>query len=658
MLSINTDKTLSSAKELKGGRQMEKLRMKSKDMIQESIEKIGSLFPNVITETKDEKGNIIRAIDFEMLRQELSGEIVEGSKERYQLTWPGKKEALVLANTPTDKTLRPVKEESLDWEHTQNIFIEGDNLEALKLLQESYLNKIKFIYIDPPYNTGNDFIYKDKFVMDKTQYAKKSGQIDQEGNKLVQITEYHGRYHSDWLSMIYPRLKLARNLLSEDGVILISIDDNEVHNLRKICDEIFGERNFVTNFIWRKSKGSGNDSKYLMVETEYILLYAKNIEHLKFNNRLVDLDNGKYAYKDEYFEERGGYNLEKLDRGSKGYVESLDFGIEAPDGTLVFPNNRKAKFNDGWRWVWSKSKVEWGLKNGYIVFKKGSDNQWNVYYKNYAKVDNEGKPIVRTKLYKNHIGFEETILNIQANREMKRLFGNAYFSYPKPTSLIKYLISMFHLENEIILDFFAGSGTTAHAVMQLNAEDGGNRRYIMVQLPEPCNEASEAHKGRYNNIADIAKDRIRLAGEKIREETGADIDYGFRVYKVDSSNMKDVYYAPDKLSQATLDELESNIKEDRSGLDLLIQVMLETGLELSLPIETKMISGKEVHFVAGNLLVACFDENVDEELIRQIAQTKPSKAVFRDSSFSSCPDKINLEEIFKSISPETQIKVL
>jgi len=637
---------------------MEKLRMKSKDMIQESIEKIGSLFPNVITETKDEKGNIIRAIDFEMLRQELSGEIVEGSKERYQLTWPGKKEALVLANTPTDKTLRPVKEESLDWEHTQNIFIEGDNLEALKLLQESYLNKIKFIYIDPPYNTGNDFIYKDKFVMDKTQYAKKSGQIDQEGNKLVQITEYHGRYHSDWLSMIYPRLKLARNLLSEDGVILISIDDNEVHNLRKICDEIFGERNFVTNFIWRKSKGSGNDSKYLMVETEYILLYAKNIEHLKFNNRLVDLDNGKYAYKDEYFEERGGYNLEKLDRGSKGYVESLDFGIEAPDGTLVFPNNRKAKFNDGWRWVWSKSKVEWGLKNGYIVFKKGSDNQWNVYYKNYAKVDNEGKPIVRTKLYKNHIGFEETILNIQANREMKRLFGNAYFSYPKPTSLIKYLISMFHLENEIILDFFAGSGTTAHAVMQLNAEDGGNRRYIMVQLPEPCNEASEAHKGRYNNIADIAKDRIRLAGEKIREETGADIDYGFRVYKVDSSNMKDVYYAPDKLSQATLDELESNIKEDRSGLDLLIQVMLETGLELSLPIETKMISGKEVHFVAGNLLVACFDENVDEELIRQIAQTKPSKAVFRDSSFSSCPDKINLEEIFKSISPETQIKVL
>jgi len=637
---------------------MEKLRMKSKDMIQESIEKIGSLFPNVITETKDEKGNIIRAIDFEMLRQELSGEIVEGSKERYQLTWPGKKEALVLANTPTDKTLRPVKEESLDWEHTQNIFIEGDNLEALKLLQESYLNKIKFIYIDPPYNTGNDFIYKDKFVMDKTQYAKKSGQIDQEGNKLVQITEYHGRYHSDWLSMIYPRLKLARNLLSEDGVILISIDDNEVHNLRKICDEIFGERNFVTNFIWRKSKGSGNDSKYLMVETEYILLYAKNIEHLKFNNRLVDLDNGKYAYKDEYFEERGGYNLEKLDRGSKGYVESLDFGIEAQNGTLVFPNNRKAKFNDGWRWVWSKSKVEWGLKNGYIVFKKGSDNQWNVYYKNYAKVDNEGKPIVRTKLYKNHIGFEETILNIQANREMKRLFGNAYFSYPKPTSLIKYLISMFHLENEIILDFFAGSGTTAHAVMQLNAEDGGNRRYIMVQLPEPCNEASEAHKGRYNNIADIAKDRIRLAGEKIREETGADIDYGFRVYKVDSSNMKDVYYAPDKLSQATLDELESNIKEDRSGLDLLIQVMLETGLELSLPIETKMISGKEVHFVAGNLLVACFDENVDEELIRQIAQTKPSKAVFRDSSFSSCPDKINLEEIFKSISPETQIKVL
>jgi len=637
---------------------MDKLKMKSKDLIQENIEKIAILFPNVVTEIRDEEGNITRAIDFELLKQELCCEIVEGNKERYQLTWPGKKEALILANAPTNKTLRPVKKDSLNWETTQNLFIEGDNLEVLKLLQESYLNKIKFIYIDPPYNTGNDFIYKDKFTMDKTLYAKKSGQMDQEGNKLFQNTEYNGRYHSDWLTMMYPRLKLARNLLSEDGVMLISIDDNEIHNMRRICDEIFGERNFVTNFIWRKSKGSGNDSKYVMVETEYILLYAKNIENLKFNNMLVDIKSGKYPYKDEYFEERGGYNLEKLDRGSKGYVETLDFGIEAPDGTLVFPNNRKEKYNDGWRWVWSKSKVEWGIKNGYIVFKKCNDNNWSVYYKNYAKVDNEGNPIIRTKLYKNHIGFEETILNVQANHEMKRLFENSYFSYPKPTNLLKYLISMFYLDNEIILDFFAGSATTAHAVMQLNAEDGGNRKYIMVQLQEPCAENSEAHIVSYKNIAEIAKERIRRAGKKIKEETDADIDYGFRVYKVDSSNMKEVYYTPDKLSQEVLDELESNIKEDRTGLDLLVQVMLEAGLELSVPMETKQINGKEVHFVAGNSLVACFDENVDEELIKVIAKQKPLKVVFRDSSFCSCPDKINLEEIFKAISPHTDIKVL
>ena len=315
---------------------MNKLKMKTKNIAQENIEKIGKLFPNVITEIKDENGNITRAIDFELLKQELSGQIVEGSKERYQITWPGKKEALILANSPTNKTLRPVEEDSLNWETTQNLFIEGDNLEVLKLLQESYLNKIKFIYIDPPYNTGKDFIYRDNFTLDKTKYAKKSGQVDQEGNRLFQITEYHGRYHSDWLTMIYPRLKLARNLLSEDGVILISIDDNEVHNLRRICDEIFGERNFVANFIWRKSKGSGNDSKYLMVETEYILLYAKNIENLQFKNQVIDVDNGNYKYKDEYYEERGGYNLEKLDRGSKGYVESLDFGIKAPDGTPLY----------------------------------------------------------------------------------------------------------------------------------------------------------------------------------------------------------------------------------------------------------------------------------------------------------------------------------
>lgn len=637
---------------------MKKLKMKSKNLTKENIERIGKLFPNVITEIKDEDGNITHAIDFELLQQELSDEIVEGSKERYQLTWPGKKEAIVRANTPIDKTLRPVKEDSVSWEDTENLYIEGDNMEVLKLLQESYLNKIKCIYIDPPYNTGKDFIYKDNFTQDKDEYAEESGQVDEDGNRLFQNTEYNGRFHSDWLTMMYPRLKLARNLLSEDGVIFISIDDNEVHNLRKICDEIFGERNFVNVFVWRKSKGSGNDSKYIIVETEYILLYAKNIENVKFNNQIKSIDDSKFKYKDEYFEERGGYNLEKLDRGSKGYVESLDFGIEAPDGTLVFPNNRNRQFNDGWRWMWSKAKVEWGIKNGYIVVKKGQDDKWNVYNKVYAKVDNEGNKIIRTKLYRNHIGFEENILNIQANFEMKRLFGNAYFSFPKPTTLLKHLLNMFYLNDEVILDFFSGSATTAHAVMELNAEDGGCRKYIMVQLPEPCDEKSEAYKAGFKNIAEIGKERIRRAGKKIKEETGADIDYGFRVYRVDSSNMKDVYYRPDELDQNLLDQLESNIKEDRTGLDLLTQVMLEAGLELSLPIETKKIYGKEVHFVAGDSLVACFDEDVDEKLVKEIAKTKPLKVVFRDNSFKSCPDRINLEEIFKAISPGTEIKVL
>ena len=417
-------------------------------------------------------------------------------------------------------------------------------------------------------------------------------------------------------------------------------------------------KKFCNKFHLEKIKGSGNDSKYVMVETEYILIYAKNLENVKFNNQIIDVDSGKYKHKDEYFEERGGYNLEKLDRGSKGYIESLDFGIKAPDGTLVFPNNRKEQFNDGWRWMWSKSKVQWGIKNGYIVVKRGRENQWNVYCKNYAKVDNEGNPIVRKKLYRNHIGFEENILNIQANYEMKRLFENAYFSYPKPTTLLKHLINMFYLDDEIILDFFAGSATTAHAVMELNAEVGGSRRYIMVQLPEPCDEKSEAYKAGYETIAEIGKERIRRAGKKIKEEIGAEIDYGFRVYKMDSSNMKDVYYRPDELDQNLLDKLESNIKEDRTSLDLLTQVMLEAGLELSLPIETNEINGKEVHFVAGNSLVACFDEDVDEQLIKQIAKIQPLKVVFRDNSFKSCPDRINLEEIFNCISPNTEIKVL
>ncbi len=632
---------------------MDKLKMKSKDLTNENIGKIEELFPNVITEIEDESGNITKAIDFELLQQELSDEIVEGSKERYQLTWPGKKEAIVMGNTPIDKTLRPVKEDSLNWEDTENLYIEGDNLEVLKLLQESYLGKIKCIYIDPPYNTGNDFIYRDNFAQDRDEYAEESGQVDEEGNRLFQNTEYNGRYHSDWLTMMYPRLKLARNLLSDDGVIFISIDDHEVHNLRKICDEIFGERNFVADLIWTNKEGGGSsDSKLFRIKHEHIICYAKQIENVNIIGVPVNNEE-RYKLQDEYVKTRGKYYLQKLGMGSIQYSTSLDYPIEAPDGTMVMP----ADNNNGKKacWRWSKSKYNWGKENGFIEIKKDSKGVWTVYTKQYLSCDNEGNIIIRTQ---RPMGIIDEYSSTQASKLLEILDLSSTFNYSKPVELMQYLISRSSLHDEFILDFFSGSATTAHAVMDLNAEDGGNRKYIMVQLPELTDEKSEAYKAGYENICEIGKERIRRAGKKIEEETGADIDYGFRVYKVDSTNMKDVYYLPEELDQNLIEQLESNIKEDRTSLDLLTQVMLETGLELSLPMETREIRGKEVHFVAGNSLVACFDEDVDEELIKEIAKIEPLKAVFTDNSFSSCPDKINLEEIFKGLSPNTDIRVL
>lgn len=587
---------------------MDKLKMKTKNLTHENIEKIAELFPNVITESKDENGNITKTIDFELLKQELSSEIVEGNKEMYQLTWPGKKEAILKANTPINKTLRPVKEESLNWETTENLYIEGDNLEVLKLLQKSYLNKIKCIYIDPPYNTGKDFIYKDNF----------------------------GRYHSEWLTMMYPRLKLARNLLSEDGVIFISIDDNEVHNLRKICDEIFGEKNFIGKMI-RKTKSSTNDSgsNYNM-QHDYILIYSKS-NKFKFVGLPKDLS--RYA------------NPDNDPNGM--WVSSDPSAKSGGSGTyfeIVNPYTKKVDLPPKGRfWAFNKKTYLNYIKNGKIVFKKEHNpNERGFIFKTYLnELKNKTKPM-------NSLFFTNNkYMNQVATKELNDM--GVVFQYPKPVNFIKDLLKYSISSDSIILDFFSGSATTAHAVMQLNAEDGGNRKYIMVQLPEPINEKSKAYKAGFKTIAEIGKERIRRAGKKIKEETGADIDYGFRVFKVDSSNMKDVY---DELDQNSLDKLESNIKEDRTGLDLLIQVMLEIGLELSLPIETKIISGKEVYFVADNSLVACFDENVDEALIREIAKLKPLKVVFRNDSLKSCLDKINLEEIFKSISPDTDIKVL
>ncbi len=620
---------------------MDKLNMKSKDLAKENIEKIEELFPNVITETKDEKGNITKAIDFELLQQELSDEIVEGNKERYQLTWPGKKEAIVTANTPIDKTLRPVKEDSLNWDTTENLYIEGDNLEVLKLLQESYLGKVKCIYIDPPYNTGKDFIYRDNFTQDKDEYLEESGQVDEEGNRLFQNREYRGRYHSDWLTMMYPRLKLARNLLSEDGVIFISIDDNEVHNLRKICDEIFGERNFVAQLVWKRRATPPND-RVIGKNHEYVIAYAKNIDdiilHLQPRSERL---NSRYKNPDN--DPRGRWVASDLSANGKGgrLVESCIFPITNPiTGEKFNPPQNKC-------WLYNKEKIDELIKEGRIGFR---ENSGTPFLKRYLSEVRQGSTLP-TIIEKGGFSFDSA-------KEIKELFSRDVFEFSKPTSLLKILSRTGTNNNDIILDFFSGSATTAHAVMDLNAEDGGNRKYIMVQLPEPCDEKSEAYKAGFKNIAEIGKERIRRAGKKIKEETNADIDYGFRVYKVDSSNMKDVFYRPDELEQNMLDKLESNIKEDRNSLDLLTQVMLEVGLELSLPIETKKIRGKEVHFVAGNSLVACFDEDVDEELIKEIAQIKPLKVVFRDNSFSSCPEKINLEEIFKGISPDTDIRVL
>lgn len=640
---------------------MDKLNMKSKDMTKDNIEEIERLFPNVITEIKDNNGNISKAIDFELLQQELSGEIVEGDKERYQLTWPGKKEAILIGNTPIDKTLRPIEEDSIDWDNTENLYIEGDNLEVLKLLQESYLNKVKCIYIDPPYNTGKDFVYRDNFTQDKNEYLEESGQVDEEGNRLFLNTDANGRYHSDWLTMMYPRLKLARNLLSEDGVIFISIDDNEVHNLRKICDEIFGERNFVAKIIPVMNPRGSQSSKDIAINHEYILIYKKGMSSQLKGFGLTEEQKKEYNKKDNvgYYREIGlrkrGADSRREDSPNLYYP--IYYDIERDFMTTRYGENMieiTPKLSDGsdGRWRWSKEKFE---KDKAILIartvNRNGIQEYDIFQKDYLTKDKMRKPM--------SIWDDKPINNEYATELIQVLFeGKKVFDYTKSPYLINKLLQIGTDETSIILDFFSGSATTAHAVMQLNAEDGGNRKYIMVQLPEETDEKSEAYKAGYKTIAEIGKERIRRAAKKIKEETDADIDYGFRVFKVDSSNMKDVYYLPTQLTQMNLDELEENIKEDRTGLDLLTQVILEAGIPLSLPMETNIINGKEVYFVDENALIACFDKDIDEGLIKEIAKEKPLKAVFRDSSFKDCPSRINLEEIFKSISPTTEIKVL
>jgi len=637
---------------------MESLKMQTPNRTQNNIERIAQLFPNVITESHDENGKIKKVVDFDLLRQQLSEVLVEDDNERYRLDWPGKKASLLKANMPIKKTLRPCREESVNFDTTENLYIEGDNFEVLKILQESYLGKIKMIYIDPPYNTGNDFIYKDDFKKSKEEYEEEIGVEDEEGGKLFRNTDSNGRFHSDWLSMMYERLLVARDLLRDDGVIFISIDDNEVHNLRKICDEIFGEENFLSNLIWKKKYIGGKHAKHFVDFHEYVLVYSKRVEVC--NEFLIDrpdIEKGKFELTDEYLNVRGRFYIRPL-KSNLGLRETLIYPIICPDGTAIKT-----------QWMVAEPTFHELVKDGRIVFKMNREGVYNVYRK-YYEYDGDGKVKVPSLI--------DDVANANGKVEIKELFEvkegrDIPFENPKPVGLLRYLIAPTLCSGEIILDFFSGSATTAHATMQLNAEDGGNRKFIMVQLPEQTDESSVAYKAGYKTIAEIGKERIRRAGKKILQElkeksqqtklgeeaTDPDkLDIGFRVYKTDTTNMKDVFYHPTVLQQTTLDSLTSNIKEDRTPEDLLTQVLLDLGLELSLPIEQKKIRGNTVFIVQTNALVACFDDNIDFKIIDEIADLQPMKVVFKDASFKDDKDRINVEERFKRLSLETQITVL
>ena len=632
---------------------MDKMRMESIDMTEQNIEKIGVLFPNCITEMKDADGKPKKAINFELLRQMLSGDVIEGD-EAYEFTWVGKKAAIVEANKPIRKTLRPCKEESVNWDNTENLYIEGDNLEVLKLLQESYLGKVKMIYIDPPYNTGNDFIYRDDFKQSAAEYDEDSGLYDEDGNRMFRNTDSNGRFHSDWCSMIYSRLMMARNLLKQTGCVFVSINDIEITNLRRICDEIFGSSNFVADLIWANKEGGGSsDSKLFRIKHEHILCYCKDINQISIIG--VPISNAdRYKGSDEYESTRGKYYLQKLGMGSIQYSASLDYPIEVPDGSFVMPADNNSGRKACWRW--SQEKFNRNRERGFVEIKKDSSGVWTVYTKQYMNCDNEGNLIERTQ---RPMGIIDEHSSTQASKLLESMQLGGFFSYSKPVDLIKYLIARLDLADDFVLDFFSGSATTAHAVMQLNAEDSGQRKFIMIQLPEPCDEKSEAYKAGYSNICEIGKERIRRAAKKIAEEhPDAKFDGGFRVLKLDDTNMKDVYYAPADYQQTLLDQLESNIKEDRTDLDLLFGCLLEWGLPLSLPYHSEDIDGCTVHNYNDGDLIACFDENIPDSVMKTIAKRQPLRVVFRDSSFAGSPAKINVTQIFKELAPDTSVKVL
>ena len=617
-----------------------------------NLEALYQIAPSCFTEEKDEEtGEIKRVVNFETLRQLLGGDAVDEDEEMYQFMWPGKRAARYEAAEPIDDTLRPVPADAVDWDTTENLYIEGDNLRVLKLLQRGYMGKVKMIYIDPPYNTGNDFVYHDDFAHSAEEEDLAAGNIDEEGYRYRRNLDSNGRFHSDWCSMMYSRLLVAHSLLKEDGVIFISIDDNEICNLQKICNEIYGEKNFVTSLVWQKKTGA-SDAKGIAIITENILVYCKNKELYAntFSKNKASYDIKRYKFKDEFYEERGPYYIDNLDRGGLSYSDSLNYGIECPDGTITYPNGRLDYKNDGWIWKWGQKKIEWARTNKFIEFRKSPNklSKWSVCYKNYLYVDNEGNKIERAAPHKNLI---TDILNADAASIMKELFKtNNYFNYSKPIELIKRLLEFVYNDNSIILDFFSGSATTAHAVMQLNAEDGGKRKYICVQLPEETPEDSEARKAGYATIPEIAKERIRRAGKKIKEEsplTTQDLDTGFRVFRIDSGNYKNVTMQPNEYDQQMLDLFVDNIKADRTDLDLLFGAMLAWGVQLSLPMTTEEVDGCKIYTVDGNGLVACFAENVTENVVKAMADKQPLRVLFRDSCFAEDKTKINIFELFK-----------
>lgn len=622
---------------------MDKLEMRSEEITQENIKKIRELFPNAVTEAERD-GKITLSIDFDVLKQELSDSIISEGQERYQMTWPGKKQSVLLANSSITDTLRPCKEESVDFDNTQNLYIEGDNLNVLKLLRETYLGKVKMIYIDPPYNTGNDFIYKDDFAKSSEEWKGESGDYDELGNRLVKNPDSNGRYHSDWLSMLYPRLRLARDLLSNDGVIIISISDAEFGNLKKICDELFDERNYCGDILWNSTKSVTNTA-LISVSHTYNLVYFKDIEYFIENRSEFRLPDEGEGFANPDNDPRGPWKADPFQVG--GWRPNQQYEIINPKTGVIY------KPNPGCSWKNDFKKFKELEADNRIIF--GKTGEGGPQRKRFIwEAQDRGKV---TKTWWDDV---ETTTN--GTQLLKQIFNSvSIFDNPKPVGFIKRLLTLGSKKDSIILDFFSGSATTAHAVMQLNAEDGGNRKFIMVQLPEKCDEKSEAFKAGYKNICEIGKERIRRAGKKIKEENGLtaqNLDIGFRVLKLDSSNMQDVYYNPSAMRQSLLYTTIDNIKPDRTPLDLLFQVMLSLGMPLSSKIEEKQVNGKTYYAVNDNDIIACFDDDIDEEVITAIAKLQPIYAVFKDKSFATDSVGINNAQLFATYSPATDIKVI